>query len=83
MLTVRDKVLEQTRKFLAALPGLLDGHRGRWVVYLDGIRGEYATRDEAYAAAVKEFGGDGGFVVAPVTEVSPTPITAGVIYSHA
>lgn len=84
MSTVAHRVLEETKRFHSALPDLLLKYRGRWIVFRDGeVKSDWATEQEAYAAAVKTLGRDGGFVVAPVIEVSSTPITAGVLFGIA
>ena len=84
MQTTSEKVLEETKRFHQALPGLLKDHRDRWVVFKDGeVKSEHDSEDSAYADAVKRFGRDGGFVVARVTEVSLTPINAGVLFGIA
>lgn len=78
------KVLAETERFLAALPELMKQHPGRWVVFRDGqVVSDHATEDEAYRDAVARFGLDGGFVVAPVVETAPTPVTAGVMFGCA
>ena len=82
--TATEKVLEETHRFHQALPSLLAEHRGRWVVFKDGsVQSEHATEAEAYNSAVQTFGRDAGFVVAQITEISPTPITAGVLFGIA
>jgi hypothetical protein len=84
MSSVAEKVLEETKRFHQALPALLPDHRGRWVVFLDGkVKSEHDSEPLAYASAVKAFGRDGGFVVAPVVEVSSVPVTAGVLFGIA
>jgi hypothetical protein len=81
MSEIERRVLEETERFRAALPELIKHHPGRWVVFRDGaVVSDHATEDEAYRAAVVRFGVQGGFVVAPVAHVEPTPITAGVMF---
>jgi len=81
---VADKVLEETKRFHQALPELLRTRRGRWVVFREGaVQSEHGNEDDAYAAAVEKFGAEGGFVIARVEEVTPTPITAGVLFGLA
>jgi hypothetical protein len=81
---IERKVLEETKRFLAALPELLQHHAGRWVVYRDGqVVSDHATEDEAYQAAVERFGHSAGYVVAPVVETGPTPVTAAVMFGCA
>lgn len=81
MSTVSERVLEETKRFRAALPGLLETHRGKWVVFKDGaVRGIHDDEKAAYEAAVKEFGSGAGYVIAPVTETHPTPVTAAVLF---
>lgn len=84
MAGIADRILAETLKFQEKLPELLPEHRGRWVVFRGGeVKSEHATADEAYAAAVEAFGVQGGYVVAPVVEVTPTPVTAGVLFGLA
>jgi len=84
MPTTSERVLEETKRFHQALPGLLNSHRGSWVVFMNGkVQSEHASEQAAYAEAVKNFGRDGGFVVARVVEVTSTPITAGVLFGIA
>jgi hypothetical protein len=77
-------VLEETKRFHQALPSLLPDHRGKWIVFKEGsVHSEHDSEDAAYAAAVNAYGKNGGFVVAQVAEVSPLPITAGVLFGIA
>jgi hypothetical protein len=81
MAEVADRVLEETRRFHRALPMLLETHRGRWVVFVDGrVRSDHASEEQAYAWAVATYGEHGGFVVAPVDELRPTPVTAAAVF---
>lgn len=78
------KVKEETRRFEAALPALLETMRGKWVVFRDGtVQSQHASEPDAYVAAVAKYGPHGGFVVAPVEPISATPITAGVMFGFA
>jgi hypothetical protein len=84
--TVSERVLEETKLFRAALPGLLEKHRGEWVVFKNGVvRSFHDNEKSAYVAAVQEFGSGSGYVIAPVVETHPTPVTAAVMFglSHA
>ncbi len=84
MTEVAQRVLEETKRFHRALPDLLPKYRGRWIVFLDGqFQSDHATEQEAFEAAVKRYGVKGGFVVAQVAEVTPTPVTARVLYGLA
>jgi hypothetical protein len=81
---VASKVLKETKRFHQALPELLEIHAGRWIVFLDGeVKGTFDSEDAAYAKAVQRFGKDGGFVVAQIVEVTPTPVSAGVLFGIA
>lgn len=81
MSTVADKVLEETKRFRAALPELLKTHRGKWVVFKDGsVQGIHDDEKTAYEDAVGRFGALGGYVIAPIVETSPTPVTAAVLF---
>jgi hypothetical protein len=75
------RVLAETERFLSVLPELIERYRGRWVVFRDGrVVSDHDTEDQAYQAAVEQFGIAGGHVVAPVVETTPTPVTAGVMF---
>lgn len=78
------RILDETLKFQAKLPELLPTLRGQWVVFRDGeVKSAHPGADAAYAAAVEQFGVEGGYVVAPVVEVNPTPVTAGILFGLA
>ena len=78
---IHQQVLEETKRFWAVLPELLEKIPGRWVVFKDGVVvGDYATGSEAYRAGLKQFGRDGGHIIAPVEPNVPHPITAGSLY---
>lgn len=80
MSPIEQRVYEQTLLFRAALPSLLEQHRGKWVVFHDGsVRSLHNTEEGAFVTAVKELGSKAGFVVAPVEEVRPIPVTAAVM----
>lgn len=80
--TVADRVLEETRRFRAALPELLKEHPGKWVVFKDGaVHSIHDTEEEAYGAGLTAFGRDGGHVVAPVIQENAAPVTAGVLFN--
>ncbi len=77
-------VLEETKRFHQELPRLLRQYRGRWVVFKHGkVHGDHQSESEAYAAALKKFDRNAGFVVAQVTEVTPSPITAAALFGVA
>ena len=81
MSTVAEKVLEETKRFRAALPQLLATQRGKWVVFMDGeVKSIHEDEKSAYDDAFHRFGADGGYVIAPVVETSPTPVTASVLF---
>lgn len=84
MSTPSDKVLAETKKFREALPEMLKSHRGEWVVFMGGeAKGFHPDEKSAYDAAVAQFGRNGGFVVAPIVETNPTPVTAAVMFGLA
>ncbi len=81
MSDVREKIKEESQRFVQALPELLKTLKGRWVVFKDGaVQGDYATESEAYGVAVKRFGLEGGFAIHEVKEQEPFFITAGAVY---
>ena len=76
-----DRVAEQFKLFEAALPALLTtASAGRWVVFLDGVQGTFATESEAHSAGLDRFGIDGGFVVARVEHHEPAWLTAAYAF---
>jgi hypothetical protein len=79
---INDQVRAEMHRFRDALPRLLEEHRGKWVVFLDGVvRGVYADEDQAYAAGLETFGLDRVFVVAEVIEdTGPHPVTEGIFF---
>ena len=82
MTNIDQQVHAEYARFKQALPGLLDGaNRGEWVVFLDGeVRSSHTTEDDALASAIGTFGQDAPYVIAQVEEISPVPLTAGVIF---
>ena len=79
--SVAEKVLQETLRFRAALPELLKGHSGKWIVFKDGeVQSVHDTAEEAHRAGLEKFGREGGHVVAPVVEEKPAPITASVLF---
>ena len=75
------KVLDETRRFRAALPSLLDRHAGQWVVFKDGVVASvHASMDDAYRAGLRAFGPQGGHVVDRVQRRAAIPATAGVVF---
>lgn len=82
--TVAQRVLAETYRFNAALPGLLERYPGKWVVFRDGeVVSVFDDEQAAYGDALARFGAEGGFVVAPVVPTAPTPITASVLFGLA
>ena len=81
MSAIEKRVFDETQRFQAALPELMKKYPARWVVFKDGqVQGDYDNGDGAYLAAIEKFGVDGGFVIAPVASIAPTPVTAGVLF---
>jgi len=79
--SVSAKVLAETERFRAALPGLKKVMPGVWVVFKDGaVVSGHGTEEEAYLAAMKSFGPEGGFVVGQIADEPPVPLTAGVVF---
>jgi hypothetical protein len=76
-MTTADRVKEEMARFEAALPGLLQTVRGRWVVFRDGnVVSIHDDARTAYEDGLRRFGPAGGHVVAPVEETQTIPITA-------
>ncbi len=66
---IEAKVRVQFQKFMTELPELLKTDiRGKWIVYLDGVRASFYTEKEAMYYAVTTFGINDGFVVDSVEE---------------
>lgn len=76
------KVLEESKRFLAALPTLLASElRGRWVLFKDGeVIADFATDSEALSAGVARFGYYGGFVVDNVRPHQPILLFSSLRY---
>ena len=61
------KVLEESKRFDAALPELRKCLLGRYVIFLNGeVVDHFATMDEAYKVALKRLGEDAAFVLSQV-----------------
>jgi hypothetical protein len=81
MTTKYDQVLEETKRFRAALPELKKTLLNRWVVFLDNqVQADCSTEGEAYDLAVRKFGANGGFVLALVADTESQAITASVLF---
>lgn len=81
MTTVSEKVLEETKRFRASLPELLKVHPGKWIVFLNGaVQSVHDDETSAFESGRSQFGVDAGYVIAPVVEVTPTPVTASVMF---
>lgn len=69
------RVLDESKRFRARLPELVPRYDGRWVVFLDGdVKDDFEGEEEAYVAAVRRFGVNGGFVIARVAADASEPI---------
>jgi len=76
-----DTVLEETRRFRAALPKLMAAHAGQWVVFKNGaVASAHSDRDTAYRSGLTQFGPTGGHVVDRVEPKHAVPVTAGVVF---
>ena len=74
-------VLEETKRFRAALPQLLEEHAGAWVVFMNGrVASVHDDHDAAYRAGLAEYGPDATYVVDRVELKRAVPLTAGVLY---
>ena len=81
MTEVYRAVLEESRRFRAALPNLLERHAGQWVVFSDGqVSSVHADADTAYREGMMRFGPDASYVVDQVVRQAAVPLTAGVLY---
>lgn len=79
---IREVVREETIKFREIIPKLIkDGFEGKWVVFKNGeVKEILPTEDAASEFALREYGVNGGYVISPISDSKPTPITAGVVY---
>ncbi len=74
-------VLEETRRFRAALPKLMAAHADQWVVFKNGVvASAHSDRDTAYRSGLTQFGPTGGHVVDRVEPKHAVPVTAGVVF---
>ena len=74
-------VLEETLRFHAALPELIKGYSGQWVVFRKGaVASVHASEDDAYRSGVKRFGPYGQYIVDRVEQKRAVPLTAAVVY---
>jgi hypothetical protein len=79
------RVLEESRRFRAALPELLPQYNGRWVVFRNGaVVDAFDDEDDAYVAAVDKFGVGGGFVIARVgvNALEPVAVSAALFFTR-
>ncbi|MFT5431362.1 MAG: hypothetical protein ACI9OJ_002057 [Myxococcota bacterium] len=81
MIEMYRQILEESRRFRAALPDLLQRHAGQWVVFHHGqVTSVHADADDAYREGMTRFGPDCSYVVDRVERQSAVPLTAGVVY---
>ncbi len=74
-------VLEETIRFHAAMPDLLQAYAGRWVVFREGrVSSTHATEDDAYTAGLLAYGRDETYIVDRVERKSAVPLTAAFVY---
>lgn len=69
------RIMEQQDKFNAELPSLLEQYPGKWALYLDGVQGIYDNDDTARRAAIKRYGLNVTYLIAPIEERKP-PVPA-------
>ena len=82
MTEAAEKVLEEMRRFWAALPELRKHLEGRWVVFSQGeVVSDHATEDDALQASRDNPGEQQPFVVARVAERKPIPLSAASLYA--
>lgn len=83
-MTASDRVREEMGRFREALPRLLPELEGRWVVFRDGeVVSVHDDEEQAYRAAVEQFGPAGGQVIARVEPERTVPLSAAVLYQRA
>ncbi len=76
---------EEQAAFEKQLPELIQAHRGKYVLFKDGVPVEFfSDSDSAVRAGLKRFGANAVFLVAPIEESRPGPISvsweAGVMF---
>lgn len=78
---VRQRVLAEAARFRAKLPQLLPRYAERWIVFRnDEVVSVHSGEEEAYVAGLKQFGPDGGHVVALVREPENVVLSAAVSF---
>lgn len=82
MSTADERFAQQDEAFRAQVPALMKtALRNRWVIYLDGVQGDFDTEIEAYRTALARYGIDAGFVIAQVAPQEPILMTAAFAYA--
>ena len=67
---------DEQKDFEQQLPELLKEHRGQFVLFQDGKPVDYfPTNEAAYSAGVQKFGTRATFLIAPVAQIGPLPIS--------
>lgn len=80
-----DRLDRDRKSFEEALPRLLGEHKGEYVLFADGeVVGLYPNYDAAFSDALSRFGSDGVFLIQPIIDEPPQPISiaweAGVAF---
>jgi len=74
-------VLAETRRFRAALPYLLESHKGCWVVFKNGaVASTHESQDEACEAGLAAFGPHSPHVIDRVEQKSAVHVSAAYAY---
>lgn len=74
---VNEMVREESKRFNAAVRGLLERYEGRWVVFKNGkVASDHDGVSEAYGAGVAQFGVHGGFALQLVARNDEPPYDA-------
>ena len=77
---VEARARAQWRQFEEALPGLITQHAGQWAVWLDGLKGTFATEEDAFAYVDTNIALHSGVVVARVEEPKATLLSSAMAF---
>jgi len=67
---------QEQAEFEKQLPAMLERHKGEFVLMKNGeVIDYFKTIEAGYAAAMKKFGSEGVFLLAPIEPCNPAPIS--------
>lgn len=77
---VEARARAQWRQFEEALPDLIPDHADQWAVWLDGLKGTFATEEDAFAYVDANIPLHSGVVVARVEEQKATLLSSALAF---